>query len=161
MRASPQTLKEINEANSRFWQEQRSVVDRRMANNAIRQTAFEAWQAQQHRAVPPARQFSLEKALEDAERVGQRFLSQLARRGGTARKADSLQLLIQQIVTRRPAVSKDRLLEALKADCRMGTIEDIDESFVYFTNHDGRSKQARISGLKDRLTRAKKTLNSR
>jgi hypothetical protein len=158
---SLQTLKEINEANSRFWREQRSLFDKRMANDAIHETASEAWQAQQHRAVPPACQFSFEKALEDAERAGKRLLAQQARRGGTAPKTDSLQLLIQEIVTRRPVISKDQLLEVLRANQGIGPVEDIHEDTIHFTNLDGRSKEAPISGLKDRLNRAKKKLESR
>jgi hypothetical protein len=161
MLASLQTLREINEANSRFWRKQRSLFDERMANDAIRETASEAWQAQQHRAVPLACQFSLEKALEDAERAGQRFLAQLARRGGTASKTDSLQLLIQKTVSRCPDISADRLLDALRANQGIDPAEDIDEHTIHFTNHDGRSKKASVSGLKDRLSRAKKKLESR
>ena|ERR1700676_186607 len=161
MLASLQTLKEINEGNSRFWREQRSLFDERMANDAIRETAFEALQAQQLRAVPLTYQVPLEKALEDAARAEQRFSTQRARRGGTARKTDSLQLLIQQIVTHHPDISKDELLKTLRANQGIDSVEDIDEDTIHFTNHDGRPKKAAISGLKDRLSRAKKKLKSR
>jgi hypothetical protein len=127
MLASLQTLKEINEANSRFWRKQRSLFDERLANDAVRETASEAWQAQQQRAVPLACQFSLEKALEDAERAGQRFLAQLARRGGTASKTDLLQLLIQETVKRRPDISAGQLLQTLRANQGIAPVEDIDD----------------------------------
>jgi hypothetical protein len=161
MPASIQTLRGINEANSRFWRERHCLFDKRMANDPIRETASEAWQAQRDRAVPLACQFSFEKALEDAERAGQRFLAHQARKGGTAHKSDALQILIHEIVTHRPHISAKKLLEALKARQHLSPIDDIGEDAIHFNNHDGRSKEATISGLKDRLNRAKKKLNSR
>jgi hypothetical protein len=155
------TPKEFNEANSRFWRERRIVLYERMADPAISETASEAWRAQQSRAVPLANQFSLETALEDAERAGQRFLKQLARKGGTVRKTDALQLLIEKIVERRPSISRDELLNSLDAAKHPGIIQDIDTAFIHFTNHKDTTKKARISGLKDRLTRAKKKHQSR
>ena len=159
MPTSVQTLKGINEANSRFWRKQRNLFDKRMANDAIRETAFEAWQAQLDRAVPVACQFSLEKALEDAERARQRFLAHQARKGGTTCKSDALQDLIHEVVTRRPGISAKELLEALRG--HGPPVEDIDGGTIYFANRDGSHKEAPISGLKDRLTRARKKLKSR
>jgi hypothetical protein len=161
MPASVQTLKGINDANSRFWREQHNLFDNRMANDAIRETASELWQAQQDRAVPFNCQFSIEKALEDAERAEKRFLAHQARRGGAAHKTDTLQILIHEIVTRRPHISARELVEALKARQHTSLVDDIGDGTIHFTDQHGRCKEASISGLKDRLTRAKKNLKSR
>jgi hypothetical protein len=162
MPAPLQTLESINEANSLFWLKWRTRLDERMANPAIFETASEAWQAQQHRAVPLASQFSFETALEDADRVGHRFSKQLARKGGTARKADALQLLIEKIVTRQPDFSENQLLEKLEAYQGTRTIiQAIEDGIIHFTSNSGKHKEAPISGLKDRLTRARKKVRSR
>jgi hypothetical protein len=162
MPTSKQTLKELNEANSRFWREQRSSFDKRMANDAIRETAFEALQAQMLRAVPLPYQVPLEQLLQDADRAGRRFSIQQARNGGTARKADALQLLIEKIVTRQPDISENQLLEKLEAYQATRTIiQAIEDGAILFTSNSGKHKEAPVSGLKDRLTRAKKKVRSR
>ena len=40
-------------------------------------------------------------------------------------------------------------------------VDDVDEEAIFFTDRDGHSKKAPVSGLKDRLSRAKKALKSR
>jgi hypothetical protein len=161
MIAPLRTLRSINEANSRFWRDWRAQLDRRMNDEAISATASDLWQAQQRRSVPLDNQFPFETALEDAERLGQRFLRRLARQGGAARKAVSLQILIENVVERDPNISRDQLLRNLEAQQHVSVIQDIDEETIYFTTNSGRPKHCSISGLKDRLSRAKKTVGSR
>jgi hypothetical protein len=157
------SLAAINEANRRFWEQQRERFNERMNDDAIRETAFAAWQAQQVRAVPPVNQFSLEDALKDAEKSKKRFISELACKGGTARKADALQVLIEETVTRQPDISTNRLLERLEAcGAVRHVVESIEDGTIIFaTGSNKRAKEAKVSGLKHRLTRAKKTVRSR
>jgi hypothetical protein len=64
------TIKDINRANSCFWRGQRELLKSGMANDAIRETAFESLQAQQLQGISIYRWTSLEQALEVAARVG-------------------------------------------------------------------------------------------
>jgi hypothetical protein len=52
------------------------------------------------------------------------------------------------------------LLARLVAHQHGGVIEDIDEEDIWYVNNRGQSKRAPVSGLKDRLTRARKFLRS-
>jgi hypothetical protein len=159
------TLKELNEANAHFWRIQRVAFYERMADPAISEAASEAWRAQQCRSVPPASQFSLETALEDAERSFQIFSKQRARQGGIVPKADSLQLLIETIVRHRLDISENQLLEKLRVyQTTRFVVQDIEDGFILFTSNSGKlskDKKAPVSELKDRLARAKKKVKSR
>ena len=74
-----------------------------------------------------------------------------------------MQKLIIEIATEKPDITQTALLIELKKykDVRK-VIADITEDEIYFTGKgEDSSKAAPISGLKDRLTRAKKIINSR
>ena len=147
---------EINQRNAAYWERQRSIFAKRMADDAVRETAFAALRAEELRQVALCSRLSLEQALEDAERVGRQFLIQHARKGGAAEKTDSLQFVIQEIVTRHPRISASHLVDVLRARQGIEPIEDIEEDAIWFTTINGASKSASLSGLKDRLSRAKK-----
>ncbi len=77
-------------------------------------------------------------------------------------RKDELQKLIIEIATENPDITPTALLIELKKykDVRK-VIADITEDEIHFTGKDeNSSKSATISGLKDRLTRAKKYINS-
>jgi hypothetical protein len=153
------TIKEINRLNAEFWTDQDAFLKERMADAAVRETAFEAMETETLKGLPLFYQKSIYEALADADRARKRFMSQHARKGGLARKTDVLQELIERIVERNSAIT----LQALEARLRehQGTepIEDFSDGTISFTNHDGRMKDAALSGLKDRLSRAKKKLD--
>ena len=151
----------INRRNKEFWQNQKNLMERRMADHAIREYAFEVISGELRKNLPMYYQTPLEQALADAERVKRRFLSEQARAGGKVIKADALNERIGQIVKRRPSVTSDDLLEMLREERGLGVIEDVEEGKIFFTTGNGRSKSAKISGLKDRLSRAKRPLRSR
>jgi hypothetical protein len=161
MIASRQTLNEINQSNRRFWLHQRALLQDRMANEAVRVSAFEVMEAQQLQGMPLRHRATLERALEDVERIRHRSLLQQARKGGRATKTDALQSLIERIVARRPSISAEQLLDALGDHERIPPIQDIVDGVIEFTDHKGAGKNAPISGLKDRLSRAKKKIRSR
>lgn len=74
-----------------------------------------------------------------------------------AAKVDALQELILKSVLRNPRLTEKELLRILHENKSDSFIWDIDKQFVYYKSK-GRDKQAAISGLKDRLARAKKKL---
>jgi hypothetical protein len=153
---------ELNRLNAKFWQRETSEAERRSADPDLLPLALADLASDDRRLVPLSRQKSLEQALMDAEalldspilvRRGQRRLSLL---GGKAKKPDALQCLIIKIVSGQPQITEKKLLHELKmaGDVR-DVVEDIEDGTIYFVDG-GRSKSAPISGLKDRLSRAKK-----
>jgi hypothetical protein len=155
------TLTEYNARNRQFWDDQQTLLARRMANVAIREPALAVLQAEIVKRLPIRFQTSIYQALEAAEQIGTRFLTEQSRKGGGAKKTDTLQLLIEKIVQRRPAITLRQLEAELEAHQGIDTIEDIADGTISFTNHNGSSKDAPLTGLKDRLSRAKKKMRSR
>jgi hypothetical protein len=162
------SISELNELNDRFWKEQNVLRDERIADEVIRETSFSRLSSEQERGLPTYYQTPIEKLLADAEgdkqRFKQRFLYDQARKGGQAKKTDALQQEIVKLVRRDPAITEARLKDMLTSDRFSQLIVEFDEETISFQPGDskhGRLKEARISGLKDRLSRAKKSLKSR
>jgi hypothetical protein len=151
----------LNRRNKDFWRDEKQQMERRMADDAVRESALDVMRSELRRRMPMYFQTPIELALADAERAKHRFSSQQARTAGKVGKADKLSEMIGEIVQRRPAITEPELLESLRAQQGEGTIQDIDENAIWFTTRDGRSKSAAISGLKDRLSRAKRGQHSR
>jgi len=131
---------------------------------AVREAALGRLFDEQKRNVPVRNQATIEYLLAVAEAEKRRFLSQHARKGGQAKKTDALQQEIVKLVRRDPAITEARLKDMLTSDRFSELIVEFDEETISFQPGDskhGRLKEARISGLKDRLSRAKKSLKSR
>jgi hypothetical protein len=158
------TISEINELNRRYWEEQIPLSNRRIADEAIRETALARLFGEQAR-IPVYSQAPLEKLLADAERDGKRFLSQQGRKGGRSKKSDALQQVILDLVRSHPDITEGKLKDTLIRERFPDLIEDVDEETIWFEQPDRsgrrRLKQAVISGLKHRLSRARKALKSR
>lgn len=156
------SLAEINRRNREFWNARQALAATRMADAAICDTAFEIILAQQNKGVPGNCQTSHYEALEIGERAKKRCLSQQARKGGIAERMDALQELIEEFVNSNPTLTARQLEDKLRANQDIEPIQDVDDEVVSFTTSDGRTKKAMLSGLKHRLTRArKKTLRRR
>jgi hypothetical protein len=139
-----------------------------MSDRAILATAVESVESETTRQVAIRSQKSFEEALQDAERAKQRFIRQQARSGGKAAKADSLQMIITDIVRQNPEIAVTQLLLELGKHQGDGIIDEIDETHIYFRQSGAAAKpeggdavgkrvisaSAPISGLKHRLTRA-------
>jgi hypothetical protein len=102
----------------------------------------------------------LQAATRQASAINRRARRQLSQLGGWAKKTDRLQALILGAVRRKPSITKQQLLWHLESLKHHGVVEDIADGIIHFTNHGGRAKEALVSGLEDRLWRAKKALNS-
>jgi hypothetical protein len=150
------TLEELNQLHEAFWADQSALLRERMADGAVLDTAIEEIAAEARKGIAPFGQSSIYEALANAQRVGRRFISQFARKGGRARKTDRLQTLIEQIVQDQPDISV-RELEAKLRECQgIDPIQEIDGDIIFFTEAHDRTKRGKLSGLKDRLSRAKK-----
>ena len=80
---------------------------------------------------------------------------------GQGPRADRLQLLIIEIVQDKPKITCNELVEELRKRIGQGVIEDIDEETIGYLNDKKLGVSAPIKGLKDRLSRAKKKIQSR
>jgi hypothetical protein len=168
-------LADFNERNREFWARQKILMDRRMADRAILETAVEAIDSETKRHVAIRSQKSFEEALQDAERAKRRFVRQQARSGGKAAKADSLQMIITDIVQKNPEIAVTQLLLELRKYQGDGIIDEIDETHIYFRQSGAAAKpeggqavgkrvisdSAPISGLKHRVTRARKKVSKK
>lgn len=81
---------------------------------------------------------------------------EIGRKGGRASKTDPLQKLIVRVVRQRPFITAKELESYLEAHQDADPIIEICGGIIRFWNHDGSEKSAPLSGLKDRLSRAKK-----
>jgi hypothetical protein len=165
-------LVDFNRRNQEFWHRQKVLMERRMADGAILATAAEAIAFEVRRRIPVRNQMSFEKALEDAAMARRRFVQQQARSGGEAAKTDTLGALIIDIVQQNPEIGAAGLLKELRLRQGGAVIDEIDETHIHFRRagttagrHGGHVVEVRvtsfstpISGLKHRLTRARKKI---
>jgi hypothetical protein len=163
------TLQELNEHNHQFWSEQSIIMEQRMADPDIINIAMSEIQSEYSRLVPVYYQRSFEEALELAAGAKARFQKHTAKsfqtvfskKGGAASKLDSLQKLILEIAGQNPHITQRKLFGELQKRTPGSIVIDIDMKLgsIEFNNKsDQQQKIARISGLKDRLSRAKKKL---
>jgi hypothetical protein len=154
------TFHEINEHNRRFWEKENALRDRRIADEITRETAFARLAREQARGTPVYYQTTVEQSLADAEGDKQLLLSLQGRKGGQAKKSDALQLEILNLARRDPDITVAELKDKLTKERFPGLIDEVEDGTIWFVQPDGsgrnRSKEAPISGLKDRLSRAKR-----
>jgi hypothetical protein len=160
------SVKELNARNRTFWDLESAKTERRIADPLIFQRAVADIDSETRRLVPPQCQKSFEEALQEAEALyedpsfKQRVRRELSQLGGTAKKTDKLQALILEAVRGKPSITELELLGHLQSLEDLGVIQEIAGGCIYFTNYGERTKKAPLSGLKDRLSRAKKALRS-
>jgi hypothetical protein len=169
--ANPE-LVEFNDKNREFWANQKILMDRRMADHAILETAIEMINSEAKRQVAIRSQKTFEAALQDAEQVKRRIIGQQARLGGAAPKANPLRMLIDDIVRKNPKITCKELHKELIRHERNEVIEEVDQTHIHFKSHvtstvqiNGKaferkvtSSSAPISGLKHLLSRARKKI---
>ena len=168
-RHNPASLAELNMLNTRFWSEQGKSMCRRLKNPALCLIAMNDLSTQQKSKVPFGMWKTFEQALAQAEEANSISLRGFASKGGRALKTDALQHVIIKIVRGDPNITRSHLLRSLgemaksdhpvihavdqKGDLLKGDVEQI-----HFWDR-GKEQTAAISGLKDRLCRAKKIVS--
>jgi hypothetical protein len=114
---------------------------------------------------------SYEQGLADADYSRGVFWEDFSRRGGKVAKTDALQSWIMEAVRAERGISTHELLLKIKKLANLGHsifarvgresgFSESDSDHIYFDNN-GKPKTAPVSGLKDRLSRAKKEILSR
>lgn len=139
---------------------------RRLESPALCLIAMNDLSTQQESKLPFRMWKTFEQALAQAEAANSISLSVFASKGGRARKTDVLQTVIIGIVRIDPDITQLRLLRKLRELAKTGSSEicRVDQKADVLKGEveqihfwDGvKEKTAPISGLKDRLCRAKK-----
>ena len=147
----------INRKSKRFWQATEKRLEKLMSEDPFLLTeAVDDLRADFPRyflySIRPLEQVILE--IERKKRLHHREFSQ---RGGRAPKPDRLQRLINHLVQRRPLITRGELEAELRMREKSYPITEIFQGEILL--EDGKSIP--LSGLKDRLSRAKKKLESR
>ena len=162
------TIEDLNEENRRFWRTQSELFDKRMSDEPLNRIAAMDLYSETLRQVPIYSQKSLEQALADAEKSKSTWQTAFSRKGGSTPRCDALQGLIEEIVRENPKITQGQLLRKLKGARGAGTVvtgEKVDRvpdagKWIHFVDEDGKPKKAPVSGLKDRLSRAKRKITS-
>jgi hypothetical protein len=156
----------LNELHRSFWERESKLFSRRFENPAPRQFALDLTAGERARGIPIYFQMTLESATHSAVAVREIFVtaaqksfpSELGKRGGRRKRSDALQVVIEEIVAAAPTIGSNELLKMLhKRAAIRDVIEDIDDGEIFFVEN-GRQRSARLAGVKDRLTRARKKL---
>lgn len=162
MPINPPSAAEMNKTAARFWSEHAEIFTRQCADPILFRHAVKRVKNEILRGVPTYSQLTLEQALDDAEEARREDRSQVARTGGRALKGDPLQALIEDWVRRNPELTLSQLLSRLQDHCPLFPIEEVaEEEITIKLAGSDRVKSVPISGLKDRLSRAKKKVRSR
>lgn len=162
------TAQDLNEQNRRFWSIQSELLDKRMSDELLYTIATMDVCSETLRQVPIYSQKSLEQALADAEKIKSACQTAFSRKGGSTPRCDALQGLIEEIVREKMKITQGQLLRELKGARGAGTVipdEKVDRvpdsgNWIHFVDEKGKPKQASTSGLKDRLSRAKRKIAS-
>ena len=164
MAAAPSPA-EMNRRHREFWDVESQVFERRLADPQLVAAATEDMNSEILRRVPIYSRKTMELAFEDAEKRRAKIRSGDGSKGGRPRRGDALQGLIEEIVSARPsarpAISASALLEQLREFQHQGVVIDIEDDKIWFSDARDASRSAPISGLKNRLTRARKSAKSR
>jgi hypothetical protein len=165
------TAAEMNRRNKEFWEAERLLLERGMADPLIRTVALDMMATDVKMHIPLRHQKSHYSAIHEAERIigtvmesekgVQRFASRLASKGGRAKKTDLLRRWIEDAVREQPRITEPQLRQRLIREQRVAPIQEVTQNRVYFDTPSGGSKWCPLSGLKDRLSRAKRKINSR
>jgi hypothetical protein len=151
-------LSAMNRDNEEFWKRESALFKERFEDPLIRQLALQLIDHERLRRVPVYHRMTLESATRYVADARKSCLSEQAKVGGRSRKMDALQLLILEIVTKRPTISLKELEQRLHEHAGVrDRIICIEDGEILFTDRN-REKSASVSGLKDRLTRAKKRI---
>jgi hypothetical protein len=165
------SVERMTRLNFEFWEKQAPLFEARMANPLFRKVAFETLNCESARQVSLRSRKTLEFALEEAEATVRRFdggpetqalalkkaHGELSRKGGKAKPADSLQKYFEELAACDKELTKDRLLAHLKDLVNHSVIQEVTATEVQYLDN-GKEKQAPISGLRHRLSRAKSAI---
>ena len=154
------TFKEINQQNSAYWEKRNRHLEKIMLNEAVLKITLKNSMSPGEVNLPLRDQSPFEVHLESAYQIYLECSSYFSKLGGRAMKEDPLQKYILKLLETRPDITSAQLLKELKNKVGGDLIYSIEHNSISFWSHPDKFKDAKISGLKDRLGRAKKKINS-
>jgi predicted phosphohydrolase len=164
------TPDEINKMNADFWDVESKKLKERLKDPALRNAAMARLKSEALRGVRVHDQLTLDGALAEEEQMAlknaghieKRVISARARRAASMEKVDALQSFINLAVEQKPSIQVPELLDKVRAEAGSGgRIQEVVEGSIWFVGTHDKSRKSRISGLKDRLWRAKQKLKSK
>lgn len=162
MTLQPNWTVEQNARARAFWRSEAQQLRSRVELEILRQIALRNMCRFARVAEMPSLEQALAEVEADAILLGPYIRSSNARRMAAARKPDALQALIVSLVRRRPELSCSELLDMLGSGRYPNVIEEVLDGEIHFRHKVGGrhdvSKSVKISALKDRLSRAKKSV---
>lgn len=152
------TISELNSRHEQFWALQSKLTLERMSNEDLLGFAQKDMDSEIIRGVPVKHRKTFELTLDDAEQGIRLARQRFSRLGGKAHKRDALQRLIAEKVQQNPKMHQQELFHSLRADIGKGTIVsmDLQSSTIQFWTETGKLKPVSLSGLKDRLSKARR-----
>jgi hypothetical protein len=158
------TPKDINKRNSEFWLAQSQLLHQRMSIPGVAEAATYIVGSDAARGVPIRWQKPFEQVVAEETMTREICLREQARKAGRARQADALQQLIRKFVNEKPKLSEPLLIHLLAGDRGAGVVISIDGPSgglagvreIHWVDNKQRPRATPVSGLKDRLRRAKK-----
>jgi hypothetical protein len=167
--SDPQAFSKLNERNNQFWAIQSQLTAERMSDEVLCRFGLETMHSERMRGIPFKLHQSIDTILNDAAAFKEAAHKMFSQKGGRVSKPDALQRVIVKIVSSNPIITLRQLLKELMekrwAKLNIEIDSDIDvladeKKEITFDDVDGERKVASLSGLKDRLYRAKKSLAS-
>jgi hypothetical protein len=157
----------INQRSDTFWKDNQKHMSELMEDEDVLKGACELVMLERERQVPGKNSLNFNRALEQSKKTVERLRRGQARKGGLASKTDSLQKIIMKFVLENPNMTQRKLLSSLKKqeflelsfDNKSNVLAG-DGVMIRWSSEDGRKDCAPVSGLKDRLSRAKKRMSS-
>jgi hypothetical protein len=157
-------LKKINERNAAFYSRLRKTEEQ--LSEEVRQFVFNQLKLEVAKGIPLYSRSSFYGVISDLEKASAVARIESARVAGKSKKTDRLQEVILQIVQDSSQITVSKLLAKLTGMQGQGVIEDVDDlsdsnPMISFKGSREEGCSAPISGLKDRLTRARKIIKKR
>jgi hypothetical protein len=153
-------LKDINQRNAQFWSARAELMKEQRSDERLVRIVMCQIEQEAVRGVPIYYRRTFEAWLDDAANAKATFHTEPSRKGGQAPKADPLSNLIVDLHKEDPQMNGRQLFHALRKEVGKGVIISIDpdgpQSKIHFVAADGKVKTASLSGLKHRLSRARK-----
>jgi hypothetical protein len=153
---------DINNINREYWSKRDKVIEQQLRDVELVNSAVALMRSEETRSIPVYSRFTFENALDQANVVKTSTLRHQALKGGLAAKGDPLNRFIEQVMSRRPDMSCNELLQRIRDQAPLFPIESVnDEEIVVRRDPTGIDvKSVPISGLKDRHSRARRKVRS-
>ena len=120
----------------------------------------EAWSYLAEEVEMLTREIVRERPIDILEAYARQQRADQARRAAKLKKPNVLQEIITGIVQEEPNISCDNLKKKLSAQVHGPAIETVTEDVIEYNDHGQRARSASTSGLKHRLTRARKKVRN-